>query len=291
MDTKNAMINKVNGINEVLLEKDAGFSVELTSTYKNNMEAYGYILRTKDSKVAPIVYLSNEIMNLTVREIADFLCKKFNELPKSDFSDLVINREMIFNNVFPAVCNRKLNLDMIKEHDIAYINIMDLLVTFYIKVGTIDDQGNLATIKITNRLLADNMIGLENLYEYSLFNLRSEVLIKPLWSFLSDFLNEHNEEVPNYPIILTTKSQIKGAATILCNDVLIDLYDKINGDFYILPSSVHEILIVPTKEIDDPKNLLSMVREINSSSVISEQDFLSDNIYLYTSNGIEVLDE
>ena len=51
-------------------------------------------------------------------------------------------------------------------------------------------------------------------------------------------------------------------------------------DYYILPSSVHEVIIVPYSEIYVCSKLDEMVREINSTQV-EEEDVLSNHVYLY----------
>lgn len=53
------------------------------------------------------------------------------------------------------------------------------------------------------------------------------------------------------------------------------------GDYFILPSSIHEVLCVPY-DSDDKEFLSEMVREINAS-VVANRDVLSDHIYKYDS--------
>jgi hypothetical protein len=64
--------------------------------------------------------------------------------------------------------------------------------------------------------------------------------------------------------------------------VLNDFAKDIHSDFFILPSSVHELIIVPDNG-EDPQILQRMVKEVNSTQV-SAQDVLSDNIYRFRRN-------
>ena len=59
------------------------------------------------------------------------------------------------------------------------------------------------------------------------------------------------------------------------------------GNFYILPSSIHEIIAVPASGGFEIAMLYSMVKEVNSTAV-SEEDFLSDIVYFYDGNKITV---
>ena len=54
----------------------------------------------------------------------------------------------------------------------------------------------------------------------------------------------------------------------------------LKNDYYILPSSVHEVIIVPYSEILVCSKLDEMVREINITQV-EEEDVLSNHVYLY----------
>ena len=52
------------------------------------------------------------------------------------------------------------------------------------------------------------------------------------------------------------------------------------GDYFVLPSSVHEVLIMPKSEDMDPKELRNMVQDVNATQV-AEGEILSDQVYEY----------
>lgn len=58
--------------------------------------------------------------------------------------------------------------------------------------------------------------------------------------------------------------------------------EKLGGDFYILPSSIHEILLVPDNGDKAADDLRDMVREVNATQV-SPEEKLTDNVYHYDS--------
>ena len=78
--------------------------------------------------------------------------------------------------------------------------------------------------------------------------------------------------------VLTNPNNMYGASVILRKDVLEKIYAFI-GEYYILPSSVHEVIVVPT-EVGEPENLREMVTEINGT-VVEPHDVLSDGVLIF----------
>lgn len=77
---------------------------------------------------------------------------------------------------------------------------------------------------------------------------------------------------------------------ILIPSVLNEILKSTNRSFAILPSSVHELLILhidPEELNEQLPYLQNMVQEINQSVVLKE-DFLSNNIYYYTNDHFEI---
>ena len=86
--------------------------------------------------------------------------------------------------------------------------------------------------------------------------------------------------------VLTNSSRVNGAACILYDNLLKKFANDVHSDLYILPSSVHEVIIVPKKNAFDKSELADMVREVNEQGV-SQDEILSDNVYEYNrKNGL-----
>ena len=73
--------------------------------------------------------------------------------------------------------------------------------------------------------------------------------------------------------------------------VLRALADDLGENFYILPSSVHEILLLPDSGAEDARYLREMIREVNATQVEPEE-VLSDNLYYFDrlKNRMEIVD-
>lgn len=80
--------------------------------------------------------------------------------------------------------------------------------------------------------------------------------------------------------VLTNEEGLNGAGTVLYEGILDSFSDQIKGGFYILPSSIHEVLLVPEKEGSDPAALSELVKEVNRT-VVDDGEILSDRIYYY----------
>ena len=83
-------------------------------------------------------------------------------------------------------------------------------------------------------------------------------------------------------MVLTNMQGIHGAATLFYPGQLEAIAQQMGSDFFVLPSSVHETLILPDDGTAEPDSLQFMVREINQSTVAPE-DRLSDFVYHYDS--------
>ena len=67
---------------------------------------------------------------------------------------------------------------------------------------------------------------------------------------------------------------------LIYENVLKDFADRLKEGFFIIPSSVHEVIMIPESWIEDPAELGFMVREVNEKAVPSDE-ILSDSVYHY----------
>lgn len=85
--------------------------------------------------------------------------------------------------------------------------------------------------------------------------------------------------------VVTNFETVRGAAAILIREAMEKLWEMI-GDFYILPSSVHELIVYTDTPLEYLKD---MVREVNDSECVDEDELLSYNIYRYDHEKKEVV--
>jgi len=80
--------------------------------------------------------------------------------------------------------------------------------------------------------------------------------------------------------VLTNQQRFLGACCILYDDVLKEIAERLDSDLYILPSSIHEVILMPVTVTESVPALSQMVCDINQSEV-SAEEILSDHIYYY----------
>lgn len=106
---------------------------------------------------------------------------------------------------------------------------------------------------------------------------------------IMDMVWKTDDPVDNMPpmYVLTNKAKRYGAAALLCADVFKKLCGKYRmQSCYILPSSAHELIIIP-EDMNSPVELLAMVHMINEEHVDLE-DQLTPTVYHYSLDANEV---
>jgi hypothetical protein len=81
--------------------------------------------------------------------------------------------------------------------------------------------------------------------------------------------------------VLTNYKGINGASCLLYPEILDQIGDKLNADFYILPSSIHELILIIDDGKMNPISLREMVCEVNQTQVAADE-VLSDQVYYYS---------
>ena len=147
------------------------------------------------------------------------------------------------------------------------------------------------TMLISNRIMKRLKFTEEELFQFAKTNTvkRTGIITKSL-NNIFDFGNEMSTKTdiwnfsddPSDPTILSSRNLMNGAALILCDEVMDKVVEhyKVNV-LYILPSSIHEVIIIPDSDSVDVEYLKNMVYEINRSTVAPEER-LSDHVYQYT---------
>lgn len=83
--------------------------------------------------------------------------------------------------------------------------------------------------------------------------------------------------------VISNKKMINGASALFYRNAMSIAYLLIGEEYYVLPSSVHELLAVPVSQCDDAEGLAYNVRAINAS-IVSKDDYLSDNVFKYNAD-------
>jgi hypothetical protein len=106
-------------------------------------------------------------------------------------------------------------------------------------------------------------------------------MLPPVLHALSDVLGVLLPDDEEDLYLLTNESALYGAAVILYPGILQEAADYMESDFFVLPSSVHEVILLPDNG-EEPESLLQIVSDINHTQV-EEEEILIDAVYKYTS--------
>ena len=133
-------------------------------------------------------------------------------------------------------------------------------------VETIAEKYNISTT-----LLCDT--------NHILYSDYSEVIVVGAGADAVDYKLISMPDIPDTMFVLTNDTKVNGAAAILNDDIRQEIAEKV-GDFYMLPSSIHETLIIPKDAGMEFKELEQMVQEVNQTQV-APGERLSDHVYEY----------
>ena len=282
MIINNDIANKV--VNEIKsIIGDMG-EVECHEVEKNNgIILYGVTIRYAGENIVPTVYIENFIDIYSVREIAKEIIaahvdarKNLPYIKPEDCTDI--------SKVIDKLCLRLVNFESNKEllKKIPYYKFYDMAVILVIELS------DTMSIKVTNEIFNDWIkrfnsdwlfdIAKTNTKKNHPENIRSLIeIMAELMGLPVDILKEvENKEM----FVLTNNTKMYGATTLLYTDTLEKCAEMFNGDFAILPSSVHEVILVPIDERVTIEELNEMIIDVNENEV-RDEDILSDHAYIY----------
>lgn len=285
---------------EVESRYDSNVSVTLNHVMKNNgTELDGITIMEKDKNIAPTIYINSFYdryrEGVSLKAVVSEIIRIYNQNKNSINinADYFENYENVRKTIVYKLVNYQKNKKLLE--DVPYKRVLDLAVVFYCLIE--QTKGVSATALIHNEHLRIWNVTEDEIYNDALKN--TPVLlagsIVPMSKILSEIAGtapvDNDEKVCEYTgedilYVLTNSSRVNGAACILYDNLLKKFANDVHSDLYILPSSVHEVIIVPKKNAFDKSELADMVREVNEQGV-SQDEILSDNVYEYNrKNGL-----
>ena len=279
--------------------KDA--QIDVLQHTKLNDSYLGMTVRKDDQTIAPTINLNHyyemfqefdENLDIVMQQVADLVTLKPIHIDMSMFMNYEIAKEHLFIRVSDAERN-----DEILER-LPHKRIENLAITYHI-VADIGDEG-IGSTPITYQMLRGYGITEEQLHQDSLENSPKifPAKVEAIGSMMNKMMREDmrhsgmsDEEIdlyfenmglnePNPLTVVTNEHQTNGAAVLFYPGQMEKLGESVKGDFFILPSSTHEVLILPDDGGMTYQELKAMVMEINSTQV-SPEDRLADEVYHY----------
>ena len=275
-----------NEIVEMLQEKlGAECTVTVTEVLKNNnVSLTGIVVMKESDNVAPTIYLEEPYRQYqdgsTLQEIVDEIATLYEKQTHNVKVDMDFFRDfsMVKDRIYHKVINYDKNRKLLE--DIPYFRWHDLAIIFYYAME--EAAFGRASIMLHNSHLDMWGRSAEEVYCVAKENMRQSMpeLLMPMQKLLEDVagIKAGERDLPLY--VLTNKSRMFGASAMLYSNKIGELATKLNSNLLILPSSVHEVLLLPDDQVQEYDFYKEMVREVNTTQVDPEE-ILSFNLYRY----------
>lgn len=265
-------------------------------------------------------YKKGATLNEIINEILEIYFHAAKEKEHENFK-FESNFDHISDRIFYRVVNYEKNKKLLK--DIPNIKFLDLAITFHWLIK--DDESGIGCIRVTREYLSHWGITVKELLRIARKNtpLLFPIIIRSMNEVIFDIIKndlihtyENSSLIYNHDCIqselensssllykqledeienennikmyvLSNTKGINGASAMLYKNVIKDFANKINSDLYILPSSIHEIILVPCKNQISYHELSEMVFDVNQTQV-SPEEILSNKVYYYNKSNNKI---
>ena len=279
----------------------ASASISLEPLAKNNgIVLDGLIISQGSINIAPAIYLNpfyeDYISGTPFSEICEsILSIYYRHRPEKDidtafFTD--VNR--VRDHLIYKLIHYERNAALLKE--VPHQKFLDLAIVYCLYIRMDPIVGN-ATILIRNQHLEQWGISPSALHALAEAN-TPRILpadFRPMEEVLAS-LPFHAGPLPDHApgriseaYVLSNDTGSGGAAAILYPGLLADYANRLHTDFLILPSSIHEMILLPVKSPDEFPSASEVVREVNKTDVLFGE-VLADHAYYYHRESGRVLE-
>lgn len=277
---------------EFLPEEYKTAEVSITSVQKNNgLILDGLTIKKLDSNIAPNIYLNEFYHDLEedVTTLEECMEKLSQIRIEYDRSQIDTSKFTIFDamkdKIFMRVVNRDYNQKLLES--IPHRCIDNLAITY--AFIAMDNSDGLGSARISNELMKSWETTEDKLYEIALEN--TPKLFPPSFKAMKDVMREIMGEIdvpeellipdscPNM-YILSNDRGINGASSLFYPGMMEKVAKELGSDYVVLPSSIHEVIILAADASMDKEYLVSMVQEVNETQLAPEE-VLSATAYYY----------
>ena len=273
VEVENRLVDKVNETYDAFTIKhtgsDVGVNISVTEAYR----AYA-------TDEADINTIANAMVNRTVEALlnAPVISEGINDIQ---------NYDVMKNKLVMEVVSAETNAELLET--VPHKDIEDMAVVYRFDVKDIVGEG--ATVIVTNKMLDNYGITPEQLHADAVKNApeirpiviqgMAEVLAKQMGVEDMEMLGLNIPPEQEQIFVASVPDNIHGAGILAYEDFMDKASECVgNQSFFILPSSIHELLIVPDNGMMDLHSLEQMVREVNATTV-DPSEKLTDNVYHY----------
>ena len=287
--------NLIEAVGELMSQRHPEFQLKLHSTHKTNgvvKEALSFVEKAGSAmSVAPVIYFEDFLEKVqkdpdyTILDAAEDLMELFENAMSDSISNDI---KELFGTVdktkiVPEIVNMEANREMLLNTPHRII-AEDLAVIARYQVT---DQGSTV---ISNDLATRLMLTPTEVMDAAVSNAKGEC--KTMCEIMADMMNIPEEQAremlgDNGMYIVSNEKRVYGAAPIyLDRNLRKEVAEVIGGDFYILPSSIHECICISADRLT-PDEANDMITEVNAGELLPEE-ILSDHCYHVNSETLKI---
>lgn len=256
------------------------YVVELNEVRKNNGTVYhGITIIGEGENMSPTIYV-DELYTEYKKGIAlgEILKRVIDVYEKHKIREpldmsFLLDYDWVKERVVYKLIGYEKNKEMLRE--VPHIRFLDMAVVFYCRI--LHDTFGSAAVLVKNELCRMWHMETEDLYAYAEQN-TPRLLPQKLMDLKE--LNGGNEIWNLKMYVLTNQQKRFGAGSILYSGMVEEIAEMIGTSFWILPSSVHEVILLPQSKGISGNCLKEMVAEVNKTQ-LSDEEILTDSVYYY----------
>lgn len=265
-----------------------GFRITIEKVLKTNIELDGLLIMEKGTVITPTIYLEPYYKELakgtSIDHITDEILQSYSTAKsyKGHFDIAALSDfSFVKDRLFVALVNRNSNKKLLA--DVPYAQFLDdFAITVRCMLDVSEKTG--ASFLIHNGHLAMWQVKPETLISLAMRNTRKMlgVHMAPLEDYFQNICPELVTEctLDSRMWLVTNKRGLMGASTALFEDVLRNFSRKY-GNFYVIFSSVHEILLLLTPDDSDIESITQINQEVNATQVDADE-VLGTKAYFYS---------
>lgn len=261
---------------EGLSEAD-GITLEHQSFDKVNGVRDAFVVRYDNLGISPVLYTDTLYQNyqdgVSINELAFRTALDMNEAKSKAIEIMDSANEFRKDNIYAAVINTELNQELLKH--VPHREIEDLSI---IPKYRVNEEATYIIRNEQSRIF--NMTPEETLETACWNSIADGYKVVQMGEMIKGMIDTDlgADSVPMY--VATNEAGIDGAAAIIDKTWMRELSEELGDNLVVLPSSRHEVIVIPSGVAEDTEFVRNMVSEVNSN-VVEQRDFLSNNVYMY----------
>lgn len=304
----NEFVNEVKGNIKLFLPKDyENAEVSTMECHKLNRAYTGLMVRKEGELLTPTINLNQlyEAYKTQPSVTIETVCRKIADIvleaPIQVDLKAILNYENVKDKLFIRVSSAEANKEVLEivPHQLKE----DLAITYHVAVGK--DQDGLSSMLITNEMMKEYGVTQEQIHEDAMKSsprvmvpevssigvLIDEIYQKNILMLTPDEREmlletlQESSEMPTF-FVVTNTERVNGAGVIFYPEFMDNMGELLGNNFFILPSSIHQMLILPDDGQVDAEMLRDMVKEVNATQVAPAERLTNDVYHFDTKDHV-----